>query len=67
MKNLNIIDKFISILLILSLFYVLIFNIVKYDPLNGYDAEAHHSYIDHFSMYLPDSLNLPTDKDTREF
>jgi len=60
-------EKYISVLLILSTIYLLVFNIVKYDPLNGYDAEAHHSYVDFFSMYLPDELKLPTVKDTREF
>ncbi|MDA9732544.1 hypothetical protein N9U41_01775 [Acidimicrobiaceae bacterium] len=67
MKKFILSEKYISFLLILSIIYLLIFNIVKYDPLNGYDAEAHHSYIDFFSMYLPYDIKLPNVKDTREF
>ena len=51
-------EKYISVLLILSTIYLIIFHIVKYDPLNGYDAEANNSYVDFFSMYLPMSLNF---------
>ena len=67
MKKFLLSEKYISLLLIVLTIYVLVFNIIKYDPLNGYDAEAHHSYVDFISMYLPDKLNLPSENDTREF
>jgi hypothetical protein len=57
----------ISYLIILSIVFILIFNIMFYHPILGYDGEAHDSYIDHISRYLPDSLNLPLKENTREF
>ena len=42
-------------------------NFQIYDPIYGYDAEAHYNYIDFFSMYLPDTIKIPTSEDTREF
>ncbi len=47
--------------------YILIYNFFHYSPILGYDAEAHYSYVDYFSRYLPRSINLPTRADTREF
>ena len=53
--------------LIISFFYILIYNILFYDPILGYDAEAHYAYIDTFSRYLPRKIYIPTSVDTREF
>ena len=47
--------------------FILTYNFFHYSPILGYDAEAHYDYVNYFSMYLPDSLNLPSDKDSREF
>jgi len=66
MINLKI-EKYLSYTVITSVIFLLIYNILNYDPLFGYDAEAHHSYIDYIAMYLPNSFNLPTVDSTREF
>ena len=51
----------------ISICYVLVYNIINYDQIFGYDAEAHQAYINYISMYLPRSLELPTVDMTREF
>ena len=53
--------------LIPPLFYILIYNILHYDPILGYDAEAHYSYVDSFSRYLPRRFRIPLSSETREF
>ena len=53
--------------LIPPLFYILIYNILYYDPILGYDAEAHYSYVDSFSRYLPRRFRIPLSSETREF
>ena len=53
--------------LIISFFYILIYNILFYDPILGYDAEAHYAYIDTFSRYLPRKIYIPNNYETREF
>lgn len=50
-----------------STLFVLIYNIIHYNPILGYDAEAHFSYVDYVSMYLPKELKLPGKAYTREF
>ena len=53
-KNLNLYIKyFLPLSFIASVFYILIYNVLHYDPILGYDAEAHYAYIDTFSRYLP--------------
>ena len=59
--------KFLALVLLFSIIGILIFNIISYHPILGYDAEAHDGYIDHLSRYLPDSINLPLKENTREF
>ena len=59
--------KIIFIGISISSMYILIYNFFHYSPILGYDAEAHYSYVDYFSRYLPRSINLPTRADTREF
>jgi len=59
--------KFLALVLLFLIIGILIFNIFSYHPILGYDAEAHDSYIDHFSRYLPDDINLPLKENTREF
>ena len=57
----------LSNILILSLVFICIFNILHYDPIEGYDAEGHYEYVDHFSRYLPREINLPNVENSREF
>ena len=66
MKNI-LINKILTYLLIVALLFILIFNIIFYDPIFGYDAEAHYAYVDYVAMYLPDSFELPSESDSREF
>ena len=56
----------IYIIISFSLF-ALIYNVIYYDPIQGYDAEAHYNYIYFVSMYLPQNFVLPTIENTREF
>ncbi len=66
-KNLNLIKKSLFIIFVICLLFILVYNILHFDPILGYDAEAHYSYIDTFSRYLPDSFHLPTANESREF
>lgn len=59
--------KYYSILILLFIAFVLIYNIFFYNPIYGYDAEAHYNYVDYISRYLPRNLNLPSELDSREF
>tara|TARA_A100001015_G_C15033106_1_gene734412 strand:+ start:773 stop:2062 length:1290 start_codon:yes stop_codon:yes gene_type:complete len=40
---------------------------MNYDPLNGYDADAHISYVDYLAMYLPDKIKVPDSLSTYEY
>ena len=63
-KNIN---KIYFYLLIPPFIYILIYNLLYYDPILGYDAEAHYSYIDSLSRYLPRRFRIPNASETREF
>ena len=65
--KLSLSKRILFTIFLLILFFILIYNILHYDPILGYDAEAHYSYIDTFSRYLPRSIHLPTDVESREF
>ena len=56
----------VYIIISFSLF-ALIYNVIYYDPIQGYDAEAHYNYIYFVSMYLPQNFVLPSIENTREF
>ena len=60
-------SKIIFLLISLSSFYILIYNIFHFNPILGYDAEAHFNYVDYLSRYLPSELRLPSSDETREF
>ena len=51
----------------LSTVFILIYNILYFNPILGYDAEAHYAYINYLSRYLPRDFRLPTVNETREF
>ena len=64
------IDKFIKFstyALCGSTAFILVYNILYYDPIEGYDAEAHYNYLYYISMYLPYEISIPTSEFTREF
>jgi len=50
-----------------STIFVLIYNILYFNPILGYDAEAHFRYVDYLARYLPKEINLPTQNETREY
>jgi hypothetical protein len=56
-------EKTLNILLLVSICFVLIFNLFTYDPILGYDAEAHHTYVD----YMAVNKKLPGEGDTYEY
>lgn len=60
-------EKYIFIAVLLVVIFILLFNLFTYNPLLGYDADDHLQYVDHLSRYLPRSLDLPSNTDTREF
>jgi len=60
-------SKLVFVLISLSSIYILIYNILHFNPILGYDAEAHYSYVDYLSRYLPNDIKLPSKNDTREF
>ncbi len=60
-------ERLIFFLITSSVGYILIYNFYHYSPILGYDAEAHYTYVDYISRYLPRSIKLPTSLDTREF
>ena len=60
-------ENIILTFLIFAIGYILIFNILFYSPIYGYDAEAHYSYVDYLSRYLPYRLKLPSIENSREF
>ena len=64
--NLNL-SNIVFVLLSTSTIFILIYNIYHYTPILGYDAEAHFSYVDYLSRYLPKELKLPSQDETREF
>ena len=55
------------IILLILIGAIGIYNILHYDSIDGYDAEAHYNYVDHFSRYLPYQINLPDRDNSREF
>ena len=61
------IEKVIFYTVFVSTLFVLTYNFLHYSPILGYDAPAHFSYVDYFSKYLPSSIKLPSDSDSREF
>ena len=64
---LNKYKKIFSLSLIVIIAFIGFYNILHYDPIDGYDAEAHYNYVDHFSRYLPYEINLPDRENSREF
>ena len=63
----NILEKIIIVYLIFAVSFILIYNLINYDVLYGYDAEAHLSYVNYVAMYLPQEFRLPLKNDTYEF
>lgn len=59
--------RFVLYSLLISILFILIFNILHYDPLEGYDAEAHYNYLYYTAMYLPYKILIPSAEITREF
>ena len=64
--NLNF-SNTVFLLISISTLYILIYNVLHYNPILGYDAEAHFGYVDYLSRYLPNEFRLPSKNDTREF
>tara|TARA_B100001287_G_scaffold276829_1_gene289844 strand:- start:1718 stop:3073 length:1356 start_codon:yes stop_codon:yes gene_type:complete len=68
MKNYNLnFSNFVFVLISVTTLYVLIYNILHYNPILGYDGEAHFNYVDYVSRYLPNEIRLPSKIDTREY
>ena len=66
--NNNFFDKYLSICIGISILYILFYNILHYNPIQGYDGEAHHAYVQNFlNFYIPNRLNQPTSNLTYEF
>lgn len=64
-KNFDTYTFFVTLSLIS---YVLIYNLFHYDPIQGYDGEAHHAYVQNFlNLYVPGKTNQPSSNFTYEF
>ena len=60
--------KLLFLLLVASILFLFVYNAINYDPIQGYDADAHHEYINNFfSMFMPGKSDLKTNSFTREF
>lgn len=67
-KILNRIESFTFIVVTSSILYVLIYNLFYYNPIQGYDGDAHHAYVQNFlNLYIPGRLNGPSSDLTYEF
>ena len=68
MKNIKLdFSVVIFIAISFSTFFILIYNILHFNPILGYDAEAHFRYVDYIARYLPREIKLPSQSETREF
>ena len=68
MKNIKLdFSVLIFIAISFSTFFILIYNILHFNPILGYDAEAHFRYVDYLARYLPREIKLPSQGETREF
>ena len=68
MKNIKLdFSVLIFIAISFSTFFILIYNILHFNPILGYDAEAHFRYVDYIARYLPREIKLPSQSETREF
>ena len=48
--------------------FVLSYNLFHYDPIQGYDGEAHHAYVQNFlNIFVPGKTDQPSAKFTYEF
>ncbi len=48
--------------------YVLTYNLFHYDPIQGYDGQAHHAYVQNFlNMFVPGKTDQPSINFTYEF
>ena len=55
------------LILFTSIIYLLIYNLIHYDQLYGYDGEAHHSYVQNFLNIFIFNNDQPSSNFTREF
>jgi len=71
MKNSSLFQKIESLYtyIIFSLIiYVLAYNLFHYDPIQGYDGEAHHAYVQNFlNIFVPGKTDQPAANFTYEF
>ena len=62
------INFYISLLLIVLIFVIFVFNYLNYDPIYGYDAEAHYEYVEgFFALLIPNLSDQASDEITSEF
>lgn len=53
---------------VVSIGFILIYNLFHYDPIQGYDGEAHHAYVQNFlNLYIPNKIDQPTSNLTYEY
>lgn len=61
-------EFFYSLTLSILIVYILIYNLFHYDPIQGYDGEAHHAYVQNFlNIFIPGKTNQPSINFTYEF
>ena len=50
--------KLLFLLLVASILFLFVYNAINYDPIQGYDAESHHEYINNFFLVCLCLVNL---------
>ena len=59
---------YVSLLLIVLIIVIFVFNYLNYDPIYGYDAEAHYEYVEgFFALLIPNLSDQASDEITSEF
>ena len=68
MIKVNKLNYYLSLLLIVLIVFIFVFNYLNYDPIFGYDTEAHYEYVEgFFAMFVPNLSDQPSNEITREF
>lgn len=65
---LNKIESLYTYIVFTLIIFVLTYNLLHYDPIQGYDGEAHHSYVQNFlNIFVPGKTDQPSSNLTYEF
>ena len=67
-RLINKVESAYTYILFSIIIFVLTYNLFHYDPIQGYDGEAHHAYVQNFlNIFVPGKSNQPAYNFTYEF